>query len=127
MYFIVKSSKGFEQSCQDLERAVKNHNFGVLYVHDIKQTLQNRGESFDEECRVFEVCNPSHASKVLSEDMRLNMALPCRVSVYTENSEVMIGMLEPSKMISALSDRAALLKVADEVQKTMISIIEEAK
>jgi len=42
-------------------------------------TLRSKGIDFEEECRVFEVCNPVQAAKVLASDMRLNMALPCRI------------------------------------------------
>ncbi len=127
MYYIVKSRLSFEKSCVALEESVKKYGFGVLHVHNIKNTLQSKGVEFDEECKIFEVCNPQHASKVLADDMRLNMALPCRVSVYTDGADVMIGMLEPSKMLSALSVSPALKVVADEVQETMIAIIEDAK
>ena len=81
MYYITETKKSFEQASMDLESAVKRHNFGVLHVHDLGTTLRSKGIVFDEQCKVFEVCNPAQAAKVLSADMRLNMALPCRISV----------------------------------------------
>jgi len=70
MYYIVESKKSFEQASTDLEAAVKNHKFGVLHVHDIGATLRSKGLEFTNECKVFEVCNPGQAAKVLSTDMR---------------------------------------------------------
>ncbi len=35
MFFQVESHKTFEQAVVDLEAAVKNHNFGVLHIHDL--------------------------------------------------------------------------------------------
>ena len=46
-------------------------------------------------------------AKVLATDMRLNMALPCRISVYTENAETKIGLIKPEQMLAALSDNEA--------------------
>ncbi|HEY7841349.1 MAG TPA: DUF302 domain-containing protein, partial [Gammaproteobacteria bacterium] len=95
MYYIVDSSKTFEQASADLDAAVKRHGFGVLHVHDLGGTLRAKGFDFPEQCRVFEVCNPGQAAKVLATDMRLNMALPCRISVYTERGGTKIGLILP--------------------------------
>ncbi len=75
MYYLVETNKPFDQASADLESAVKRNGFGVLHVHDLGATLRSKGIAFDKQCKVFEVCNPTQASKVLSADMRLNMAL----------------------------------------------------
>jgi uncharacterized protein (DUF302 family) len=127
MYYIVESSKSFEQAAIDLEAAVKRNEFGVLHIHDLGATLRSKGIAFAENCKVFEVCNPGQAGKVLSTDMRLNMALPCRISVYTEQGKTMIGMIRPVPMLAALSQNASLVKVAQEVEARTIKMIDEAK
>lgn len=127
MYYTVQSSKSFEQAATDLDAAVKRHNFGVLHVHDIGNTLRSKGQNFTENCRVFEVCNPAQAAKVLSSDMRMNMALPCRISVYTEKGKTMIGMIKPMDMLSLLSKDPALTQVAKEVDEKTTLMINEAK
>ena len=95
MYYIVKSNKTFEQAASDLEAAVLGNGFGVLHIHDLGATLRSKGLDFAEQCRVFEVCNPKQAAKVMAADMRLNMALPCRISVYTEHGNTLIGLIKP--------------------------------
>jgi uncharacterized protein (DUF302 family) len=127
MYYIVESGKTFEQAAADLEAAVKRHQFGVLHVHDLGATLRSKGVDFAENCKVFEVCNPGQAGKVLSTDMRLNMALPCRISVYTEHGKTMIGMVRPEPMLAALSHDAALSAVAQQVEAATRRMIDEAK
>jgi uncharacterized protein (DUF302 family) len=127
MYYIVESGKTFEQAAADLEAAVKRHQFGVLHVHDLGATLRGKGVDFAENCKVFEVCNPGQAGKVLSTDMRLNMALPCRISVYTEHGKTMIGMVRPEPMLAALSQDAALSAVAQQVEAATRQMIDEAK
>jgi len=50
-------------------------------------------------------------------DMRLNMALPCRISVFTEEGSTKIDLIKPAQMITALSENPALLEVANEVEE----------
>ena len=127
MYYIVETDKSFNQASADLESAVKRHGFGVLHVHDLGITLRSKGIEFDEQCKVFEVCNPGQAAKVLSTDMRLNMALPCRISVFTEKGKTKIGLIKPVQMLSALSQDAALVQLAEDVQEKTIQMVDEAK
>ena len=127
MYYTVDSDKSFEQASADLDAAVKRNGFGVLHVHDLGATLRSKGIAFGNDCRVFEVCNPAQAAKVLSSDMRLNMALPCRISVYTEQGRTRIGLIKPVQMLAALSDDPALALVAKEVEDKTILMVDEAK
>ena len=127
MYYIVETEKSFDQASADLDSAVKRHGFGVLHVHDLGTTLRSKGIEFEEQCKVFEVCNPAQAAKVLSTDMRLNMALPCRISVFTDKGKTNIGLIKPVQMLSALSQEAALLEVAKEVESKTIQMVDEAK
>lgn len=127
MYYIAETNKSFSQASADLESAVTRNGFGVMHIHDLGNTLRTKGIAFDEQCQVFEVCNPVQAAKVLSADMRLNMALPCRISVYTEQGKTKIGLIKPVQMLSALSDNAALAVVASEVEDKVIKMVNEAK
>lgn len=126
MYFIRETDKSFERAAADLEKAVAEHGFGVLHVHDLGGTLRSKGIEFAEQCKVLEVCQPQQAAKVLAVDMRMNMALPCRLSVYTEGGKTYIGMIEPAQMLSSLSGDRELKAVADEVQARTVAMIEQA-
>ena len=126
MYYIVESSKSFDQASADLDAAVKKHNFGVLHTHDLGNTLRGKGIAFTEQCKVFEVCNPGQAAKVMATDMRLNMALPCRISVYTDKGRTQIGLIRPVQMLASLSADPALAQVAAEVEEKTIRMVDEA-
>ncbi len=127
MYYIIDTGKSFDQASADLADAVKRHGFGVLHVHDLATTLRSKGIAFEEQCKVFEVCNPQQAAKVMSTDMRLNMALPCRISVFTQDGKTKIGLVRPVQMLSALSQDPALIQIAKEVEKATIQMVDEAK
>lgn len=124
---IFGTPKSVEQATEDLQEAVKKHGFGVLHVYDLKETLREKGAPIDNECRVLEVCNPQQAQKVLTSDMSMNMALPCRVSVYEEGGQTKIGLMSPREMLGMMSDRPELKAVAEEVEAAMQRMIEDAR
>lgn len=127
MYYIVETNKSFDEASADLETEAKANGFGVLHIHDLGNTLRSKGIDFNEQCKVFEICNPVQASKVLAIDMQLNMALPCRVSVYTENGTVKIGYIKPIEMLSALSNDESLKQIATEVENSMLKMVNDAQ
>lgn len=126
MKYIVESSKSVEQASKALEAAVVEHGFGVMHIHDLHATLNAKGVPFKDAVRVFEVCNPHKAAAVLSHAMELNMALPCRISVWEKDGQTYLGMIEPSAVLSMFSDSKALGEVAAEVGQITRAIINDA-
>lgn len=126
LYYIVDSRKPVSEAARDLEAAVKRHGFGVLHVYDLKETLKSKGVHLPIECRIFEVCNPQQASKVLAADPNLNMALPCRISVYEHSGSTRIGTIKPSELLGLLTTNTELEGVATSVETAIKSMIDEA-
>lgn len=127
MKHIVVTQKTMDQVSKDLEAAVIRNKFGVLHIHDLKATMKNKGVDFPNGCKIFEVCNPQKANSVLSTDMSLNMALPCRISIWEEDNQVKIGTLKPTALLAMLSDNEDLRQIANDVETTINTIIEEAR
>ena len=126
MKYIVETDKSVSEAAADLETAIQERKFGVLHTHNLHATLNSKGVPFEPECLVLEVCNPHQAAKVLAEDMDMNMALPCRISVYQKGGRTHIGMLSPKAMLGSLSESSALADVAEEVESVLIAAIDEA-
>jgi RNA polymerase-binding protein DksA len=126
MYYIVPTAKNVDDAARDLEAAVQKHAFGVLHVYDLKETLAKKGYPLGAQCKIFEVCNPQHASQVLQRDIRVNMALPCRISVFEDNGTTKIGTVLPAEILRALSHDRELAVVAETVEATIKAIIEDA-
>lgn len=119
------TDKTLDQACADLEAAVAKHQFGVMTTHDLKQTMQKKGVDFARECRIFEVCNPHQAKKVLEANIEISTALPCRISVYEEDDKVRFSTVRPTAMIG-LFGAEGTEAVAREVEETMTAIMEDA-
>ena len=125
MLHIVDSQKPLERVVKDLEEAVARHKFGVLGVHDLRAKMAEKGVPFDRECRVFEVCNPQQARKVLEANLEISTALPCRISVYQEGGKTRLATIKPTALIG-LYGTPELKKVAEEVELTITAIMAEA-
>jgi len=125
MLYEIESTKTIDQVCQDLEKAVVDHKFGVMTVHNLKETMKKKGVEFDQECRIFEVCNPHQAKIVLEKNMEISTALPCRISVYVDGGKVKLATLKPTALVSQFNT-PELQPVAEEVEETLIQIMKEA-
>lgn len=126
MYYIASTTKSVDAAARDLEAAVRRHSFGVLHVLDLQRTLIDKGYPLDAQCRIYEVCSPQQATRVLRKDIRLNMALPCRISVFQDEGVTKIGSILPSQTLRALSLDRELGDIAAEVEATIKAIVDDA-
>lgn len=124
MLYRKETDKSVDQVSANIEAASKAHGFGVLHQYDFKQTLESKGFPLANECRVMEICNPGQASEVLSVDMALNMALPCRISIYEDGGKTIVGMIPPTAVLKLVSDDPRIEPAARQVQEAMEKIIE---
>lgn len=121
----VSTSKSVEATAAALHEAVLANQFGVMQVHNLKETMLKKGVQFDRQCLIFEVCNPQQAKRVLDVDMSVSTALPCRISIYAEGGKTILATLKPT-MLLAVFNVPQLETVAQEVETTMTKIMHEA-
>jgi uncharacterized protein (DUF302 family) len=125
MLHVVESKKSLERVAADLEQAVTRHKFGILGVHDLKAKMAEKGVPFARECRIYEVCNPQQAQKVLERNIEISTALPCRISLYEEAGKTRLATIKPTALI-ALYATPELTAVAEEVEATLGAIMADA-
>ena len=125
MLHVVESAKPLGGLAADLERAVSRHKFGVLAVHDLKAKMAEKGVPFARECRIFEVCNPHQAKRVLEDNLEVSTALPCRISIYEEGGKTRLATIKPTALIG-LYATPKLKEVAEEVEAVLVEIMAEA-
>ena len=119
------TNKTVSETAAALETAVQANHFGVMHVHNLKETMLKKGVAFDRECLILEVCQPQQAKKVLEGNMSVSTALPCRISIYEEGGKTVMATLKPTTLL-AMFDTPQLDDVAQEVEGTIIKIMEEA-
>lgn len=127
MIHIVETDKSVAQATDDLVAAVQEHGFGVLHTYDLQATMKEKGVDFPHACRILEVCNPHHAAQVLTADMQVSLALPCRICVFEQEGRTKIGTLRPGQMMEIFAGAQDLAPVAATVEKAMLAMIEDAR
>ena len=122
-------SKHSPRSSQELDmrlrEAAAKHTFGILHVHDLRQTLQSKGIELGSECKVYDVCNPQAAAKALHTEMRVSTVLPCRISIFSENQGCTITTVRPTSLLEA-TGLEGVASLAEEVEREVLAIIDEA-
>jgi uncharacterized protein (DUF302 family) len=125
MLFKLSTTQTVNEAAVDLRAAVEAHYFGVMHVHNLKETMAKKGVEFAHECLIFEVCQPQQAKTVLEENMSVSTALPCRISIYEEGGKTVLATLKPTTLL-AMFNTPQLETVAAEVEKTIIRIMTDA-
>lgn len=121
----LSTDKTVSEAAAALQAAVQANHFGVMQVHNLKETMMKKGVDFARECLIFEVCQPQQAKKVLDQNMGVSTALPCRISIYEEGGKTILATLKPTVLL-AMFDAPQLEGVAQEVEATIVKIMEEA-
>jgi uncharacterized protein (DUF302 family) len=119
------TDKTVSNAAAALQSAVAANHFGVMQVHNLKETMAKKGVEFAHECLIFEVCQPQQAKKVLDQNMSVSTALPCRISIYEEGGKTILATLKPTTLL-ALFNTPQLKGVAQEVEDTIVKIMKEA-
>ena len=121
----ISTDKTVSEAAAALQAAVQANQFGVMQVHNLKETMEKKGVEFVRECLIFEVCQPQQAKKVLDQDMSVSTALPCRISIYEEGGKTTLATLKPTALLS-MFNVPQLEAVAQEVEDTIVKIMKEA-
>ena len=119
------SSRPPDQVEVRLRDAAARHKFGILYVHDLKQTLQSKGIELDSTCKIYDVCNPQAASKALRTEMAVSTVLPCRISIFSDGQGSTIATVKPTDLLRA-TGLTGVEPLAEEIEREVLAIIDEA-
>ena len=120
-----KTGNSFDEVVAKIEELTASKQFRVLHVHNVQQTLKDKG--FEREpYKIIEICSAKFAHTALGVTPDVGLFLPCKINVYTKDGETVITAMNP-KMISEFFDDPRLKELADEVDKIVRSIVDEAK
>lgn len=125
-HYTVYSSKSPKQVITDLTSNLQNEKFGVLWKLDLKKKLDEKGVDFERDYHILEVCNPEEAKRVLTESPLVGYFLPCKIVIYEENGNTSIGMPKPTELIDLLGNEK-LMEIADDIEKRLISCVDQSK
>jgi uncharacterized protein (DUF302 family) len=125
MLIKLTTSKTVTEAAAALHTAVQAHKFGVMHVHNLKETMAKKGVYIELECLVLEICQPLQAKKILEQNMSASTALPCRIAIYEEDDKTVIATMKPTTLL-AMFNTPQLEEVAKEIEDTLTRIMEDA-
>ena len=125
MLIKLSTDKTVSETAAALQTAVQANHFGVMQVHNLKETMTKKGVEFIPECLIFEVCQPEQAKKILDQNMSVSTALPCRISIYEEGDKTILATLQPTVLL-AMFNSPQMKGVAQEVEDAIVKIMNAA-
>ena len=125
MLIKMSTGKTVSDAAAALQTAVQANHFGVMQVHNLKETMTRKGVEFTHECLIYEVCQPQLAKQALDENMSVSTALPCRISIYEEGDKTILATLKPTTLL-AMFNTPQLEGMAKAVETTIVKIMAEA-
>ena len=123
--YTVETTKNVDDAVAVIEAKAQEKGFRVLYIHDVQATLAAKGFT-TEPMKIIEICNAKFASQVLAKDKKISLMLPCPISVFVEEGKTYISAFKPH-VLSDYYPTVGLEEIAGEVEKIVISLIDEAR
>lgn len=125
MIYKVRSTSPLDEIERRLQESAARQQFGVIAVHDLQEMLKKKGVDLAIECRIYEVCNPLQARKVLEADGAISTALPCRISVYGAPRDYTLATMRPTEMMKGF-DNPDIEPIAREVEDVIFQMMRDA-
>ncbi len=124
LYYRIESDLPFDTVIANLEKQVPEHKFRILAIHDVQDTLSQKGLKRGP-LKIVEVCNAVFAHEALKKTPDVALFMPCRFSIYTERDKTVINLARPS-MIAETMPGAGLEELAGEVEVTLKAVMEDS-
>ncbi len=123
------TSAPYDKVIDTLSKVIKQNDFGIVSVHDMKETYKKKHLQIDKdfEYRIIQICNApkSHnALKNLSFDMGVMM--PKSIIVTRENGQTGLRYMKMKAwMVSLMFPDLDILPISKAVSKTMENIVNQ--
>jgi len=119
------AEKSVPDAIAALEGALAKRKFSALWHLDMRAKLQEKGQAFDGEFHVFEVCSAPHAKVALETNLEVGYFLPCKMVVYSKDGKTYVGLLRPNLLIEMLGEER-LQSLANHVEAELSAAVDEA-
>ena len=125
----VSTDASFEKVFEALQQAIKNNNFAIPTIHNLKETYlkSNLPLNSDFEYRIVQLCNAQKSHKAittLSYDMGIMM--PKSIVIARENGKTTLRFMKMKPwMVALMFPKIKIAKMSAKVMGTLQKIVEE--
>ena len=123
--YSVETNLSVQEAVDKLQAKLKENNFGVLHIYNLKEIFKSKGIEFSE-YQILSVCNPKFAKEALDTNLKVGALLPCKISVYDDSGMTRVALLRPSEAIALLEDDR-LNSIAKKVEDILAGVVNSVK
>ncbi len=122
-----ESRYGFQETVKTLTETIISGGWKILTVHNLQESMKKAGKEVLP-VQVFEICNPKHSYRLLSQDDKriYSSLMPCRFSVYEKSDgKVYISRMNTillSKQIGGLVEEV-MTESTNETEEFLKSVL----
>jgi uncharacterized protein (DUF302 family) len=117
--FHTTSSKGFDETIEQVTEALKSEGFGVLSDIDVAATFKAKLAIDRRPYRILGACNPTLANQAIGADADIGLLLPCNVVVREEDDgQVTVAFMDPAAVLR-LVDQPGIDALAQDVKSRL--------
>ncbi len=122
--YTVTTNKDFDAAVKSVQEEIAKAGMRVLYVHDVQQTLEEKGFVRDP-FKIIEFCNAKYANEFLNADIKIGLCMPCKINVYIHDGQTFVSGMRPSILPQFFPD-AGLGDKPQEIDGIVQTIINNA-
>ena len=126
MFIQSTSPYSFDETVERISKAVEKHEWKMPAVHNLQETMQKFGKDVLP-VKVFEICHPSHSSRILSTDHErfVSALMPCRIAVYNHSDgKTFVSRINSGQMAAGFG--GIIEAVMKDATRDLEMIIEDA-
>ena len=123
--YTITTEKDFDSAVSVVQEETAKAGFRVLYIHDVQKTLDEKGFKI-EPMKIIEFCNARSAYTVLQADVKIGLYLPCKIVVYTKDSQTTISGIRPI-ILPQLFPQVQLGTLPEEIDNLIKVVINNSK
>ncbi|OGI58140.1 hypothetical protein A3C60_01320 [Candidatus Nomurabacteria bacterium RIFCSPHIGHO2_02_FULL_37_45] len=123
--YTVTTQKDFDSAVLAVQDEVAKAGFRVLYIHDVRETLDEKGFTINP-MKIIEFCNAKSAYAVLQADIKIGLCLPCKINVYTKDEQTFISGMRPI-ILPQFFPEAQLGTLPEEIDKLIKIVIDNSR
>lgn len=113
----------FEEAINKVTEALKKEGFGIITEIDVKKTLKEKIGADFRKYRILGACNPNLAFRMLQQDDKVGLLMPCNVIVQEhDDGRTEVSTFNPIKSMP-LATNTTIEEVADDIECRLTAVI----
>lgn len=127
--FTIKLTSSFkaEEIVSKIQEACDKYKFSLLQSYNFHEIMESKGFPITRKVYVFEICQAKMASKILTHNPEFSIFMPCRVSVYEQDSSTIISTMNMELMLKLFENNKEMYSEAVSLFNTIKELMNSLK